>query len=297
MDKYQYMVIIVGAIFCVLLLLIFSLFVNMNAKERPNAKKIAPCPDYWEEVKDVRVVDVNPNTDFIYKDNTSFVKYQRKDGKYKTDPANNVGLDFTKDDTIGNNAVQGIRIMIDKNTPLLRINNEVTKKITACKVPSSSEINVGNIYKSGNLQLRNYSYGSKYNNLRNNYTTIDNIGKNGTRVSVKYDTHGKFYKLETPASYTITGDSLLSPIPTPGLYWKADCMDGTNCLSGKDHGNVKIWGNSYSDGGQYIPSEFYIDFKDNDWHAYNMQKSTKCNLKRWANANNIVWDGITNMDC
>jgi hypothetical protein len=292
MDKYQYMVIIVGAIFCVLLLLIFSLFVNMNAKEQPNAKKIAPCPDYWEEVKDVRVVDVNPNTDFIYKDNTSFVKYQRKDGKYKTVPADDFLSDFTKSVNIGNNAVQGIRIMLNKNTPLLRINNEVTKKITACKVPSSSEINVGNIYSGSNIQLRNYSYGSKYNNLRNNYTTTDKIDKNGTLVSVKYDTNGKFYKLETPNTYTITGDSLLSPIPTPGFYWKADCKTGTNCLSDKDDRNVQIWGNI-----GYNPSEFYIDFKDNDWHAYNMQKSTKCNLKRWANANGIVWDGITNMDC
>jgi hypothetical protein len=291
------MVITVGAIFCVLLLIGFGVLVNLTFKEKKMAKKMAPCPDYWTEEKDVLVVDVNPNKDFIYKDDSPFVKYIG--GKYK--PMSGVNESFEKEVPIGNNAIQQDIIMINKNIPLLRINNEVTKKITACKVPLSGNIKVGNIYHSVNLKLRNYSYGPSHNNMRNNYTTIDKIDKNGTHVSVKYDTSGKFYKLNDN-SKIITGDnSLPSPIPTPGFYWKANCIsDNAVCLSGKDDTKVKIWGNSYSDGGEsytYEPKEFYIDFKDNAWHAYNMDKSTKCNIKSWANANNIVWDGITNMDC
>jgi len=213
MDKYQYMVITVGAIFCVLLLIGFGVLVKLTFKEKKMAKKMAPCPDYWEEVKDVRVVDVIPNM------NT-------------------------------NNKIQ----------------NEVSSTKTLCKVPSRRDTNIGTtIYDTdNNMNLRNYSY------------------------TTKYKRHG---------------DSLLtsSIIPTPGFYWKANCISGNAvCLSGKDDSKVKIWGNSYSDGDAsytYEPKEFYIDFKDNDWHAYNMHKSTKCNIKSWANANDIVWDGITNMDC
>jgi hypothetical protein len=60
--------------------------------------------------------------------------------------------------------------------------------------------------------------------------------------------------------------------------------------------NIKIWGNEYSNT-KYTPTEYYIDFKDNDWHAINMNKSINCNLRDWANRNAIEWDGITNMAC
>jgi hypothetical protein len=198
MDKYQYMVITVGAIFCVLLLIGFGVLVNLTFKEKKMAKKMAPCPDYWEEVKDVLVVDVNPNKDFIYKD----------EGKKLTDPI-----------TIGDNAIQQDIIMIDKNFPLLRINNEVTKKITACKVPLSGNINVGNIYdNSSKLKLRNYSYGFKHNNMRNNYTTTDKIQPTGASLNVKYNRKTKIYTLTNPAGIIVNGDTLKSTIPTPGFY-------------------------------------------------------------------------------
>ena len=285
MDKYQYMVITVGAIFCVLLLIGFGVLVKLTFKEKKMAKKMAPCPDYWTEEKDVLVVDVNPNKDFIYKDE---------------------GKDVLNPITIGNNAIQQDIIMFDENNPLLRINNEVTKKITACKVPLSGNINVGNIYNGPSIQIRNYSYGPSYNNLRNNYTTPDKIDPNGTSVSVSYVKAGSdkknkiqkyIYQFNNSAYIKNNGDNYESVVnhpglSTPGFYWKANCILGNEvCLSGKDDSKVKIWGNNYT------PSEFYIDFKDNDWHAYNMHKSTKCNIKSWANENNIVWDGITNMNC
>ena len=276
MDRYQYMFITVGAIFCVLLLVGFSILVQLTFKEEKMIKKVAPCPDYWEEVKNVRVVDVNPNKNFIYKGDTKF--------------------DISKNIIIGNNSVQYQRIMVDTDTPLIRINNEVTKKITACKVPSSGGINIGNIY-SGNIQLRNYRYGLKYNNLRGNYTTQNIIPTTGANINVNYDKKTNIYTLTTPGGNIIAGDNLSNSILTPGFYWKADCSSNENiCLSGKDDGNVKIWGISY-DRTLYTPSEFYIDFKHDDWHAYNMHKSKKCNLKNWANTNGIVWDGITNVDC
>jgi hypothetical protein len=293
MNKYQYMVITVGAIFCVLLLIGFGILVNLTFKEKKMSKKVASCPDYWTEEKDVLVVDVNPNTDFIYKDSTSFVKYQRKNGKSKAIPTGDTASDFTRNSNIGNNVVQDIRIMLDKNIPLLRINNEVTKKITACKVPVQGAINVGNIYSDSSIKLRNFSYGSKYNNLRGNYTTQNLIPSSGRFLNIKYDTRDKIYKLNTLDGNVNIGDSLSSPILTPGFYWKANCISGNAvCLSGKDDTKVEIWGNN-----SYTPSEFYIDFNDNYWHTYNMNKSTKCNIKRWANANEIVWDGITNLNC
>ena len=280
MDKYQYMVVTVSAIFCILLLIGFGILVNFTFKEEQMTKKIANCPDYWKEVKDVRVVNVNPNKDFIYKDNKAFTG--------------------TKQIIIGNNSVQNVRIMLDKNTPIIRINNEVTKKITACKVPSNDDINAGKIYSLGKvISLRNYTYGSEYKNLRNNYTIPTKIDIGGSSLDVKYDNIGKFYKLENPNESLITGDDLdkKSTISTPGFYWKAECINNTTeCLSGKDEGNVKIWGVTYNNN-KYSPSEFYIDFKDDDWHAYNMHKSKKCNLKNWANANGILWDGITNAKC
>jgi hypothetical protein len=291
MEKYKYMVITVGAIFCVLLLIGFGVLVNLTFKEKKMAKKMAPCPDYWTEEKDVLVVDVNPNKDFIYKGK----------GKIEKTPF-----------IIGNNAIQEDIIMIDENTPLLRINNEVTKKITACKVPLPSAINVGNIYSGGSIQIRNSSYGPTHNNLRNNYTTPDKIVPTGSSLNVSYVKAGSdkknkiqkyIYELTTPTGNIITtGDpsvNVVNELSTPGFYWKANCIsDDPACLSGKDDSKVKIWGNTYSnDGGIYNPTEFYIDFKDNAWHALNMHKSTKCNIKSWANANDIVWDGITNMDC
>jgi hypothetical protein len=205
MNKYQNIVINVGIIFCVLLLLGFTILVFLTFKEKKISKKVAPCPDYWQEVKDVRVVDVIPN-------------------------------------------------MNNSN----KIINEVSTTKTLCKVPSNTDTNIGKtIYdNAGNINLRNYSY-------------ISNYKRSGD---------------------TLSNSSI---IPTPGFYWKAECNDGTTTCNNSD---IKIWGNEYS-GNTYTPSEFYIDFKDNDWHAYNMHKSTKCNLKNWANARGIVWDGITNMDC
>jgi hypothetical protein len=311
MEKYQYMVITVGAIFCVLLLIGFGVLVNLTFKEKKMAKKMAPCPDYWTEEKDVLVVDVNPNKDFIYKDDSPFAKY--RGGVYTAmENVTQNGEVFTKDVLIGNNAIQQDIIMFNANTPLLRINNEVTKKITACKVPVSGNINVGNIYNNSGIQIRNSSYGPTHNNLRNNYTTPDKIDPSGILVNVSYKKAGSdkknkiqkyIYELTTPTGNIITtGDpsvNVVNELSTPGFYWKANCIsDDPVCLSGKDDSKVKIWGNNYSnDGGIYNPTEFYIDFKDNAWHALNMHKSTKCNIKGWAIKNNIVWDGITNMDC
>jgi hypothetical protein len=202
------MVITVGAIFCVLLLLYFGVLFQFKVEKKIKmAKKVAPCPDYWEEVKDVRLVDVIPIMDN------------------------------------------------SKNT----IKNEVTLTKTLCKVPSSTNTNIGNtgntIYISdGNIKLRNYNYKTNYKR---------------------------------------TGDNLPEPsIITPGFYWKAECDGRLDC----EDIHVKIWGNNYGST-RYTPSEFYIDFNDNDWHTYNMHKSQKCNLKDWANDRGIIWDGITNMNC
>lgn len=302
MDKYQYMVIIVGAIFCVLLLIIFGVLVKLTFKPHTVSKVVAPCPDYWEEVKEIRVNNANPNKDFIYKNDTSFVKQERVSGVFTALPDNGANANFVKTDIIGNNSVQGLRIMVNKETPLMRINNEVTKTITACKVPSFNSTNTGKIYKndeSRNIVLRDYKYGKKHNNLRNNYTTLDKIPNTGIEKDVQYDKNEFYYKLYTPSIDLITnGDGIdeKTIIPTPGFYWKTDCMDNKKCLTNSDDANVKIWGKTYS-GTAYTPNTFYIDFKNNNWHTYNMQKSQKCNLKDWANKNGIVWDGITNLTC
>lgn len=56
MEKFQYMIIVIGAIFCVLLLLGFFVLNRSIRKKDDVIRSIAPCPDYWEEVKDTRVV-------------------------------------------------------------------------------------------------------------------------------------------------------------------------------------------------------------------------------------------------
>lgn len=95
-----------------------------------------------------------------------------------------------------------------------------------------------------------------------------------------------------------TKTSSRPPVPeriirTPGLYWGGECANGRSTC---DNSDIKMWGKEYGNN-KYTPSTFYVDFKDIDWHSYNMNKSTKCNLKDWANMNGIFWDGITNSKC
>ena len=275
MTKFQYMVLIVAAIFIVLVLIIFGIFVKMSFSQKKIKKKRAPCPDYWEEVKNVSVVDVYPNKEYIYKNNSPFTT--------------------TSDEKIGNNDVQGIQIRIDKDTPFIRILNENPKTITACKVPANGATNVGSIYDTDNtLKIRNFRYGAETN--RKNYTTIDKIPATGTSAPVAYDKKNDYYSIDPNNTALVNaGDSINidKVIKTPGFYWDTACINAdTACHNGTDNGNIKIWGNN-----SYTPSNFYIDFTDNDWHAINMNKSQLCNLKDWANRNNIVWDGVTNIAC
>jgi hypothetical protein len=275
------MVLTVAAIFAILLIIIFGILVKMSFTEEKLKKKKAPCPDYWEEVKNVSVVDVYPNKEYIYKNNQPFTT-------------------ATNRETIGNNDVQGIKIMLNKNTPFIRILNENPKTITACKVPNNTATNVGNIYNGESLKIRNFRYGAETD--RKNYTTIDKIPAIGTNATLTYNKTGNYYSID-PATYTAlvnTGDNNITDeikdtpgFKTPGFYWGTDCINNNiTCHNGTDNGNIKIWGNN-----AYIPSKYYIDFTDNDWHAINMHKSQLCNLKDWANRNNIVWDGVTNIAC
>ena len=280
MTKFQYMVLIVAVIFVVLTMIIFGIFVKMTFTEEKLKKKKAPCPDYWEEVKRVPVVDVYPNKEYIYIDETIFT------------PGSTSA-------TIGNNAAQDIQIMLDKNTPFIRITNENTKKINACKVPDSGKANTGTIYgNTGDdpLTLRNYRYGPETN--RKNYTTTGKILQTGTpNVQIIYNNKDKYYSINPSdpnyGTLVIPGDTIASAnvIKTPGFYWGTVCSSGDACLEGTDNDKIKIWGDSYT------PSNYYIDFEDNDWHAINMNKSKVCNLKDWANRNGIVWDGVTNIEC
>ena len=277
MTKFQYMVLIVAVIFVVLTMIIFGIFVKMTFTEEKLKKKKAPCPDYWEEVKRVPVVDVYPNKEYIYIDKTGFTP-----GSISA--------------TIGNNAAQDIQIMLDKNTPFIRITNENTKKINACKVPIKDAANTGTIYsKTGDdpLTLRNYRYGPETN--RKNYTITGKIQQDGkTDVNITYNNKDKYYSIDqNDTTLVIPGDTITSAnvMKTPGFYWGTECISGNACLEGTDNGNIKIWGDSYT------PSNYYIDFEDNDWHAINMNKSKVCNLKDWANRNGIVWDGVTNIEC
>jgi hypothetical protein len=268
------MVITVAAIFALLLLIIFGILVKMSFTEEKIKKKKAPCPDYWEEVKNVSVVGLYPNKEYIYKNDTPFTT-------------------STNNEVIGNNDDEGIQIMIDKNKPFIRILNENPKTITACKVPKKDATNSGKIYTDASLNIRNYRYGGETD--RKNYTTIDQIPPTGTNVTITYNTSGNFYSIDKSYNELVnTGDSIdnNSVIKTPGFYWGTECISGNTCLNGTDNGNIKIWGKE-----SYTPSNYYIDFNDNDWHAINMHKSQLCNLKDWANRNKIVWDGVTNITC
>jgi hypothetical protein len=282
MTKFQYMVLIVALIFLILTLIIFGIFVKMTFTEEKLKKKKAPCPDYWEEVKDASVVDVYPNKEYIYIDKTGFTP-----GSISPVVA-----------TIGNNAAQDIQIMLDKDSPFIRITNENTKKINACKVPIKGKANTGTIYENTDpysLKLRNYRYGPETN--RKNYTTIYKISQTGAQANITYNKKDDSYSIDPSTNSVLVnvGDPIVmnSVIKTPGFYWGTECVDGGNaCLKGRDNGNIKIWGKS-----SYTPSNYYIDFEDNDWHAINMNKSKLCNLKDWANRNGIVWDGVTNIEC
>ena len=78
MTKFQYMVLIVAAIFIVLVLIIFGIFVKMSFSQKKIKKKRAPCPDYWEEVKNVSVVDVYPNKEYIYNNSILWLTLKQK---------------------------------------------------------------------------------------------------------------------------------------------------------------------------------------------------------------------------
>jgi hypothetical protein len=54
-----------------------------------------------------------------------------------------------------------------------------------------------------------------------------------------------------------------------------------------DNNEIKLNSNS-----TYGYNNGIIDFKDNGWSAGG--SNALCNKKKWANLNNIVWDGVTN---
>lgn len=280
MTKFQYMVLTVASIGAVLLLIIFGILTKMSFSQNKIKKKMSPCPDYWEEVKNVNVVNVYPNKEFVYKNNTPFTNE-------------------TNSEIIGDNNVQDVKIMINEKRPLLRILNETSRTITACKVPSHNGKNVGKIYENTSpysLKLRNLRFGNN-SSVRNNYTTIDKIPQTGTSVNLSYDKNKNYYSISEGDPALITsGDNISSNdvIKTPGLYWKTECInkDDIKCYNENNNNDIKIWGID-----NYTPSDFYIDFTHNDWHSINMNKTKLCNLKDWAMRNSIVWDGVSNVVC
>jgi len=79
-------------------------------------------------------------------------------------------------------------------------------------------------------------------------------------------------------------------------YWMTG--SGTHCII-PNQGSQNT-GRLYTKGTLVIPphtpgvSGNVIDFGDGGWTALNGSKTALCNKQSWANANGIVWGGVTN---
>lgn len=79
-------------------------------------------------------------------------------------------------------------------------------------------------------------------------------------------------------------------------YWMAG--SGTTCIVPNQ--GAQNTGNLYSKGTLVVPANTpgisgnVVDFGDAGWTTMNSSKTVLCNKQSWANANGIVWGGVTN---
>jgi hypothetical protein len=93
---------------------------------------------------------------------------------------------------------------------------------------------------------------------------------------------------EYPTSYSVCPD-----------YWT---VEGTKCVMNRTINNGdNSWRNNYDKTNQsgktpgYDSSGNKVDFNNEGWNnSIYPGVSGRCALKKWANDNNIVWDGVNN---